>query len=223
MTIEEIVVVVNQVLNRAGYAEISTAISADVQEGCDVRCVNKDNNLTLHLYPSVVNKTSTAAVKAALKEIGHGIQSGFGKLEVLWNGRLVVASESQVSLFQTKLSSGQFSKFSDLVKSIERATDRLVAIHLANGLLSNGQKISTARNIDVKSWGSTSEFASGKRHYSLTPLLSVYAPADVYHDFGTSFMDDTLNGLGSVTESSVATAYHTLIQTLALSILKPHS
>jgi hypothetical protein len=114
-------------------------------------------------------------------------------------------------LFQGKLSSGEYPTFQAIVQSIERATDRLVAIHLSNGLLSNGQTVVSSRNLNVLQWGTTSEFATGQKPYSLIPLVSVYAPADVYQHFNAAFADCVLSDLSSVAETSVRTAYKSLI------------
>jgi hypothetical protein len=109
------------------------------------------------------------------------------------------------------LSSGEYTTFQSIVQSIERATDRLVAIHLSNGLLSNGQTAISSRNINVLQWGTTSEFATGQKPYSLIPLVSVYAPSDIYQHFNAAFADNILSNLSSVAETSVRSAYQSLI------------
>ena len=129
----------------------------------------------------------------------------------MWEKRFVRARLDQVNLFQGKLSSGEYTTFQSIVQSIERATDRLVAIHLSNGLLSNGQTAISSRNINVLQWGTTSEFATGQKPYSLIPLVSVYAPAGIYQHFNAAFADNILSNLSSVAETSVRSAYQSLI------------
>lgn len=221
MTIEEISSTLNKALEKAGYKPVRVVIETNKATGRDVM-VDEDNGTVLvHVYPALVKKTSFVAIKSVLHELGDYILDvASTRDKALWEKRFVQARPDQVSLFQEKLSSGNYPRFLDIVQSMDRATDRLVAIHLANGLISNGQNASSSRNINVLEWGTTSEFASGKKPYSLIPLVSVYASADVYQHFNHAFADTVLSGLGSVCESSVQRAYLDLVHSVTKSFRK---
>jgi hypothetical protein len=212
MTIEEISSTLNKVLENAGYKPVRVVIETNSATGRDVSITFDGQSLLVHIYPVLIKKTSFEAIKAILFELGDFLLGQCGEhSQDLWEKRLVKARLDQVNLFQGKLSSGEYPSFQAIVQSIERATDRLVAIHLSNGLLSNGQTVVSSKNINVLQWGTTSEFATGQKPYSLIPLVSVYAPADVYQHFNAAFADCILSGLSSVAETSVRTAYMSLV------------
>lgn len=212
MTIEEISSTTNKALDKAGYKPVRVVIETNKSTGRDVMVDEDSGTVLVHIYPALVKKTSFIAVKSILCELGdYFLDAAATHEKNLWEKRFVRARPDQVSLFQEKLSSGNYPRFLDMVQSIDRATDRLVAIHLANGLISNGQNASSARNIKVLEWGTTSEFAEGKKPYSLIPLVSVYASADVYQHFNQAFADTVLSELGSICESSVRRAYLSLV------------
>ena len=212
MTIEEISSTLNRVLDKAGYKPVRVLIETNASTGRDVSITYDGQSLCVHIYPVLIKKNSFDAIKAILFELGDFLLSHSSESsQDIWERRLVKARLDQVNLFQGKLSSGEYPSFLAIVQSIERATDRLVAIHLSNGLLSNGQTVVSSRNINVMQWGSTMEFATGQKPYSLIPLISVYAPADVYQHFNAAFADLILSNLGSVAETSVRSAYESLI------------
>jgi hypothetical protein len=212
MTIEEISTTLNKVLDRAGYKPVRVVIETNTSTGRDVSITFDGQSLLVHIFPVLIKKTSFDAVKAILFELGDFLLSQSDEhTKGIWEKRFVRVRPDQVNLFQGKLSSGEYPTFQAIVQSIERATDRLVAIHLSNGLLSNGQTVVSSRNLNVLQWGTTSEFATGQKPYSLIPLVSVYAPADVYQHFNAAFADCVLSDLSSVAETSVRTAYKSLI------------
>ena len=212
MTIEEISSTLNKVLDSAGYKTVRVVIETNTSTGRDVNITFDGHSLLVHIYPVLIQKTSFDAVKAILFELGDFLLSQSGEhTQALWEKRFVRARLDQVNLFQGKLSSGDYLTFQSIVQSIKRATDRLVAIHLSNGLLSNGQTAISSRNINVLQWGTTSEFATGQKPYSLIPLVSVYAPAGIYQHFNAAFADNILSNLSSVAETSVRSAYQSLI------------
>ncbi len=215
MTIEEISAAVNQALTGAGYRPVRVLIETNQSTGRDIVVTSDERSLLVRIYPVIIQKTSFAAVKSILCEIGHHLMlTADENTKKLWEKRLVSANVSQVNQFQAKLSSGNYPTFEAIITSIERAADRLVALHLANGLLSNGQSAASAKNINVVDWGTTAEFATGKKPYSLIPLLSVYTTGLTYQHFSEAFADLVLSGLSSVAESSVKTAYAELLRKL---------
>lgn len=221
MTIEEISSALNKALEKAGYKPVRVVIETNKFTGRDVMVDDDNGTVLVHIYPALINKTSFVAVKSVLCELGdYFLDQASVHQKALWEKRFVRARPDQVSLFQEKLSSGNYPRFSDIIQSIERSTDRLVAIHLANGLISNGQNASSAQNIKVLEWGTTSEFAHGKKPYSLIPLISVYASAEVYQHFNQAFADAVLSGLSSICESSVRRAYLDLVHTVTHSFRK---
>jgi hypothetical protein len=221
MTIEGIGQLVNKALTSKGYEPVRIVIETNDSAATDVRVTKDGSSILLHLYPAIVKKTSYEAVKVALSELGDYVLKTAEPIhKKMWDDRLVAATPDQVNRFQGHLSSGKFMRFAEIVKATVTATDRLVAIHLANGLLAQGQSLVSAQNIEVVHWGTTSEFATGKRLYSLIPLLSVYAPADVYQHFGSAFADSVMNNLSSVIEKSTQTAYLSLVTKVAQKIRK---
>ena len=212
MNIEEISSTLNKFLDKSGYKTVRVVIETNTSTGRDVNITFDGQSLLVHIYPVLIQNTSFNSVKSILFELGDFILAQSGQhTKDLWEKRFVRATLDQVNLFQGKLSSGDYLTFQSIVQSIKRATDRLVAIHLSNGLLSNGQTAISSRNINVLQWGTTSEFATGKKPYSLIPLISVYAPAGIYQHFNAAFADNILSNLSSVAETSVRSSYQYLI------------
>jgi len=216
MTIEEIAATLNKALQAKSLKPVRMVIEPTEGSGRDVVVLKENEAFTVKIFPVIIKQTSFSAIQSILKALGsYALEISPDSIKHVWERRLVAARPEQVNAFQLKLSSGDFLQFEAIVETFERATDRLVAIHLANGLLSNGQTCTSSANVNVKEWGTTSQFANGTKPYSLVPLLSVYAPTDVYQNFGSAFADYVLAGLGSVSESSVRTEYSNLVQRVA--------
>lgn len=188
--------------------------------GIEAKATVKQDQVTLTLFPSILKLNAPLALSTALAEVGRAWMNAHPERHDTWERKLLKADVAQINEFQSKLSSQKFKTFAELVRSYSRSTDRLVAIHLANGILASGQKMATASNLDVKTWGSTSEFAVGKIPYSLVPLLSVYAPTRITACFGEAYAEWVLNNLSSVNESSVAVSMANLIKHL-LKVIPP--
>jgi hypothetical protein len=128
--------------------------------------------------------------------------------------KFVVADQDAVTGFGDRLKSGTFKRYADIVGDFDKAVDRLVALHLANALISNNLPISEARDLDVRTWSATKDFASCKRYMSLTPLTSAYSPTSIDEDFPSAVAAYLDNSLSCVTESSTKTAFTKLLRAL---------
>lgn len=208
MTLSELCDVTLKVLGSADQALVRginiMVGQQDDQSGHDVLVKINKGSATITLYPGILRLTDLEAVKAVITEYGRQLlNSADQKVKGAWERKLISPTADQVASYQSRLATAQFKNWNDLVMSIESASDRLVAIHLSNGLMVNGRKVGEARTIDVTTCATTAEYATGTRPHSLIPLLSAYAPANL-NDFGDALAELAINNLQSIGESSVA-------------------
>lgn len=214
MNLETVGSVALAALKRVGI-NATVDISGTPSNGADVVVNIADDSITIKLFPAILKLNSTQAVKSVVVAVGQAIYDRLTDADKLaWTKKLVFATDEDISAFQTKLQSQSYPTFKDLVDSLPQAVSRLVAIHLSNGILSSGQSITSASNLKVIHWGPTAELATQKKPYSLVPLISSYAPSDIFHDFAAAFSALALNSLDRVTESSCKKAFTGLIMFL---------
>jgi len=192
--------------------EVPVNVTADPSPGAgrDVICTVDKAGVKVTIFPSLCLDDSFEAIHAVLVEVGWALLKDRNLTEV-WDRKLAFVDPAHVDDFQLKLSSTEYNSFADLVKSTNNAVPRLTAIHLSNGLIHSGYNPKTGANIDVKSWGTTSQLATGKLPFSLIPLTSLYCKANTELNFGYAFADLVLCDLGSVSESTVKAALKKLI------------
>lgn len=189
----------------------------------EVRCIGKDwdtetarlaiegDKPCIYVYPVVEHYTPEYQAYCVLREFGdYLLTKAPEEMEVAWRQKLVLPTTEQIAAFQQRLNQG-FHNYQEVVSSMKSPVDRLVATHLANAMMANGQAFAGATNINLREWGPTSEFAELKRYYSLVPLTSAYCPRDVHKDFGCAFASHVVYGLKTVLHSDVKMALAGLI------------
>lgn len=155
----------------------------------------------INLYPDLLKLKDPRPV--LLEQFGQVLYEKCGqKAACLWEQKLALPSDEQVAAVQLRLGHG-FATYRELVESFKTAMDRLVALNFCNALNASGVSAANAREVKLKEWGATSEYANGQRPHSLIPLLSAYAPRRLGESFGLTVADQVLNKLSTVREGSV--------------------
>jgi len=184
----------------------------DVQEfpGTDAEAA-RDGSLTINTFPSLTHKDENEIAFELIWEFGVLVyNTASEEVKKRWDLKLVLPSAAQIDAFQGKLHTG-FKSYNEVVESFSTACDRLVALNLANAMISNGQAFEGVFNVDIRKFGPTQEYANLKRYHSLKPLMGAYAPRLLDDCFGYALADCTCRGFKSVRRTDVAEALRTLI------------
>lgn len=189
----------------------------------EVRCISKDwdtenarlfiegDKPVIFVYPVVETFTPEYQAFVILREFGdYLLTKAPEEMEVEWRQKLVLPTTEQINAFQQRLNQG-FDSYQAVVDSIKSPVDRLVALHLANAMMYNGQAFAGASNVNIREWGPTKELATMTRYFSLTPLTSAYCPREIHKDFGTAFASCVVYNLKTVLHSDVKNALRGLI------------
>lgn len=173
--------------------------------------IDRDAGPVIYVYPAIEKLTQDHQAFHVLREFGDYLLSKAPtEMEVEWRQKLVLPTTEQINAFQQRLHQG-FSSYQELVDSLKSPTDRLVATHMSNAMMYNGQAFAGASNVNVREWGPTKEFATLTRYYSITPLTSAYCPRMIHKDFGTAFASCVVYGLKTVLHTDVKAALMGLI------------
>ena len=167
----------------------------------------------VNLYPSLQQHADP--VRQVLIEFGlYVLHKGGNRAKALWENKLVKPAKEHIQMFADRLADPEVRRattsYDALVQAYPdkgHAVARLVAVHLSNALIHQNIPFTDSQGVNVYKWGPTTEFANGRKYFSLTPLLSAYAPRSINDCFGCAFADYVLTGFDMVIESSVK---HTL-------------
>lgn len=132
----------------------------------------------------------------------------------IWLRKLTLAKPEIAKAFNDKLARGNFSSYQSLVESFSGSIERLVAVHVANALIGTGVSIKDANNLDVTTWPVTAEFASGRKPYSLIPLLGAYCDGEQLSSYGVAFRH-LVSGTLKCSRSDVGQELKALIELVA--------
>jgi hypothetical protein len=189
----------------------------------EVRCIGKDwdtetarlavegDKPVIYTYPVIETLTPEYQAFVVLREFGDYLLSKAPEeMDVEWRQKLVLPTTEQINAFQSRLNMG-FTSYQELVSSLKSPLDRLVASHMANAMMFNGQAFAGTTNLDVRQWGPTKEFATRTRYHSIVPLTSAYCPREIHKDFGTAFASCVVYDLKTVLHSDVKAALRGLI------------
>lgn len=171
----------------------------------------RDGSRRIALYPSLLEKSSQVGCHALIREFGRLLYyPADDDLKRRWENKLCLPSAAQIDAVQRKLTP-DFQSYHDLVASFGTALDRYVALNLANALIAKGVPYAQARDVDLRKWGATQEYANGRRFHVLIPLVSAYSSREIFEDFGAALTDWVCDTRG-ITESSVAEATHGIVR-----------
>jgi len=216
---------VNRIGNYLDRCQISSQshIKSHWQD-VEIRCLGKDwdtetarlyieGNVkpVIFTYPVVESFTDDYQAFVVLREFGdYLLTKAPDEMDVEWRQKLVLPTNEQINAFQQRLNQG-FNSYQEVVDSLKSPLDRLVALHMSNAMMYNGQAFAGASNVNVREWGPTKEFATLTRYYSIAPLTSAYCPRDIHKDFGTAFASCVVYDLKTVLHSDVKLALRGLI------------
>ncbi|MGV0949097.1 MAG: hypothetical protein ACOYB3_00185 [Azonexus sp.] len=190
----------------------------------EVRCLGKDwdtetarlyveggTKPVVYTYPIIEKLTQEYQAFVVLREFGdYLITKAPAEMDVEWRQKLILPTTEQIDAFQQRLNQG-FTSYQEVVDSLKSPLDRLVALHMANAMMYNGQAFAGASNVNVREWGPTKEFATMTRYFSIAPLTSAYCPRDIHKDFGCAFASCVVFDLKTVLHSDVKQALRGLI------------
>ena len=143
----------------------------------------------LEIYLLPLERNSRRAHSIIIHECGHRYWNNFltgGKKQV-WSNKYVKASSRAVSEINQAAWTRQWSSYESFVTSFSDANTRLIALHFANALIANKHPIQLIGRVDFMKHPATRDMATGRRMFSITPLISEYATKDVYEDFSETF------------------------------------
>lgn len=177
-----------------------------------------DKEPTIRLYPSLL--ANVKATKAVLREFGLLLYArGGNRAASIWDKKLIAPTPEQIEQFAAALKDetvrSKCQTYEQLVQTYPdkgRSIDRLVAIHFCNALLANNVSYPDSIGIDIHSWGPTTQFAAGKKYFSLVPLTSAYCPGDINRCFGCAFASLVMDNLKGVLDTSVAAGLRMIIR-----------
>lgn len=143
----------------------------------------------IDVYLENIVRTSYDLVEVAIHEYGHRYWNKFvaagGKRT--WQSKYIQVSPATVRVINQQAWSKNFRAYDSFINSFRDNYTRLVALHFCNALQANRVPASLLRTIDFTKHPATSQMATGKKKFSLTPLLSIYAQKDQYEDFAETF------------------------------------
>ena len=185
--------------------------------------VNLDcaGDTTIHLYANL--EQDQRAVQKVLREFGNLVLIRSGERgAAIWKGKLDIPTELQVSTVKDKLSDPILrqtcKKYADVLDNYPSkggSVDRLVYINIVNALLANNIAYADSVGVDIYSWGPTQAYANREKYHCLVPLVSAYAPYEVFNCYGSALSDMVEFKLQSVRDSSVAYALRGIVQRIA--------
>lgn len=194
---------------------------AHAEPGADSAVLDRQGNAVIHLYPALEQQPQ--AHLKVLREFGQFVLLRAGdRGAAIWKNKLDVPTKEQIETVRSKLEDPALRKECRTYKDIlDRypdkggSVDRLVYINIMNALLANNISFSDSVGVNIMSWGPTAEYCNLKKYHSLIPLVSAYAPADVYNDYGHALAAMVTDKLGQVRDSSVAFALRGIVQRIA--------
>lgn len=184
-------------------------------DGGAVLC--QQSSAVIHLHPDL------SSPQQILRAFGHLVLIRAGERgEAVWRNKLCTPTEHQISTASTKLADAELRKTCKTYKDVldtypdtGGSVDRLVFINIMNALLANNIAYGDSVGVDILAWGPTAEYCNRKKYHCLVPLVSAYAPADVYSDYGHALAALLADNLAGVRDSSVAVALRGIIHRIA--------
>jgi hypothetical protein len=174
--------------------------------------IDDNDKPTVFLYPCLSRFTPEHQAFCVLREFAQFLLlKASDEMETHWKQKLTLPTQDQIDAFATRLNQ-DFKSYADVVASLKSPVDRLVATHLANAMMANGQAFAGATNVNVRKWGPTQEFAGCRRYFSLVPLTSAYCPREIDRDFGSAFASMCVYDLKTVLHTQVKDALVQIIE-----------
>ena len=226
-TYKDIVLEVGKLISQSALADLLDTLWKKIEWVAHPTATGSESALsaegdsTIHLFPAL--KESDQAGEMVLREFGNLILLRSGENgQAIWQKKLDVPTEAAIEMAASKLGDigvrqkcHEFKDVLDYYPQRGHSVERLVYIHIVNALLANNVSYPDSVNVDLHQWGPTTEYCARKKYHSLIPLISAYAPADVFHDFGTALAALVVDNLSQVRDQSVAYALRGIVQRVA--------
>lgn len=173
-----------------------------------------DCTMKIDLYPVLDTYSPDGRSYVMIREFGRMILSKASQdLNMSWLKKLALPTNEQIDAVQMRFNEGH-AGYKQMVDSFMTPVDRLVALNIANALIANRTRFADATNLDIRTWGPTSDYCNFKRYHSLNPLVSAYCPEEVTMDFGAALAECAVNDMKAVTHTSVAAALRTVLSSI---------
>ncbi len=174
--------------------------------------IQEGDKPVIFLYPCLSRYTPEHRAFCVLREFAYLLLlKAPEEMETHWKQKLVLPTQDQIDAFASRLNKG-FKSYAEVVNSLKSPVDRLVATHLSNALMANGQAFAGACNVDVREWGPTQEFANCRRYFSIVPLTSAYCPREIDREFGSAFASMCVYDFKTVLHTQVKDALVQIVE-----------
>lgn len=182
--------------------------------------LDRSGGLAIHVYVPTLRRLEVREQDyAILREFGNAIlRKSTPDARQRWERKLALPTKEQLDNFQRVISSKDFKKYDDIVQEFSGPIDRLVAINLVNAFVANCTSVSQLKNLDIRVWGPTRQYASGQRYHSLIPIISPYTPSHIFANFGEAFADGLVWNYRFVRHTNVAQALRSLLLDIAKTV-----
>ena len=223
-TYKQIVIEVGKLIDQSELADLLNSLWRKIEWVAHQNAtgnnaaLSAEGDTTIHLFPALMENDK--AGELVLREFGKLILLRSGENgQAIWAKKLDVPTEEDINIAISKLGDvglrqkcTEFANVLDYYPERGHSVERLVYVNIVNALLANNLSYADSVNVDLREWGPTTEYCARRKYHSLIPLVSAYAPADVYQDFGAALSALVVDNLSQVRDKSVAYALRGIIQ-----------
>jgi len=179
--------------------------------------LSRTNDAYVNLYPSLTKQPD--GVLLVLREFGIFLKAKGGeRAERVWENKLTTPDSADIDVLADKLRDpavrAKAATYDDVIATYPEqghAVQRLIAIHIVNALRLHHMPYADSEGVDIKTWGPSTEFATGRKYFSLNPLMA-YVPRDVCDCFGWAFAEFIVNNCDCVVETSTRYAFKKVVR-----------
>ena len=179
--------------------------------------LSRTNDAYINLYPSLVQQPNSLLL--VLREFGIFLKAkGGNRADRVWEKKLTTPETQDIDMLAQRLRDPEIrakcATYDDVLGTYPEkghAVAKLVAIHICNALRLQHIPYADSVGVDIRTWGPTTEFASGQKYFSLNPLMA-YVPRDTAECFGWAFAEMIVNKCDCVVESSTRFAFKKVIR-----------
>lgn len=192
--------------NAITWKTVAQDIGAPVQAAMD-------RTQVMNIYPALQRLSPKRQAAALIQEFGIGLfRHAPKRARQVWEEKLCLPLPDQIAAVQDRLQNPEYTTYEAIVSSFARCMDRYVALNLVNALI-QPQRVPrvSALNLDLRTWGSTADYASGRRPHRIVPFVYAYGPRQIAECPGAALADLAVNDLGLISESSVREALRRVI------------
>ena len=168
---------------------------------------------TIVVYPALQRLSPNSRSAALIREFGIVLfRQAKEQAKRVWEEKLCLPLAEQIVAVQNRLQDPEYPTYEAIVASFDRCLERYTALNLLNALI-RPQFVprESALNLDLRTWGSTAEYASGQRTHRIVPFVYAYGTRQLAECPGQALAELAVNDMGSISESSVLEAFRRVI------------